>query len=199
MTNLDPQKKRVGWSAVAVSFVFALSLAARHCPDKPSKQVSTSLVLTGDDKAVNARAVLNQQQLVQVMGRPASTIDDYVANTLAARPVVEEAKGLVRLQMASLARKKQQYAEDSPDATALDYALRLLGKDEEFIYLVSGEVSCALALRSMPQKKRVAYYENHVLPIKDKERQVGQEFSAIAKEGQEKGVSWPESVKHMLQ
>lgn len=198
MTTPNPNKKRSAWYVV-LGLIVGFGFGAREYLDRPAQQAATIQTAVDDDKAVNARARLLQQQLAQIMGRPTSTIDDYIANMRAASPAVEEAKGLVRLQMASVARKRQQHPEGSPDATAFEYAQRLLGKDEELIYLMSDEVHCGAALESMPGNARVAYYRTNVMPIEDKERQVLNEWSNIAKEGQEKGVEWPASVKQFSQ
>jgi hypothetical protein len=128
------------------------------------------------------------------MARPNPTIDDYIKNMLDAWAVLDEAKGLVRLQMASVQRFKQEHSANSSDTMTADYALRMFEKDEQLLYLMGNEVDCARALESMPRDKWSAYYKDNVLPIKEKEKQAGKEWAAIAKEAQDKGVQWPDYV-----
>jgi hypothetical protein len=108
--------------------------------------------------------------------------------------VLRPAKRLVPLQMASVDRFKGEHASSEKDAMIAAYALRMFQKDGELLSLMGDEIYCARALRSLPSAKRLAHYNENVLPLKEKEQQAGKEWAAIAKEAADKGVSWSDKV-----
>jgi len=135
-----------------------------------------------------------QQQLAEIEQRPAATIDDYIRNTIDAAPIIEEAKSLVPLQIASISHFQQEHASSEKDAMVATYALRMFQKDGEILSLMGSEIYCARALQALPSARRVAYYNENVMALKKKEQQAGKEWAAIAKEAADKGVSWSDAV-----
>lgn len=144
-----------------------------------------------EDKTIAPRVAVLRQRLAEIESRPVNTVDDYVANTLETWPIIDEGKGLVRQQMAMIARFKQTYPGNASDARMADYMMRLTEKDEELIYLFADEIECANNLKALPRPKRLAYYEANVPPIKDKETQVTKDWFAVAKDAKAHGVPLP--------
>lgn len=141
-----------------------------------------------------ARASFLQQELSEIRARPNPTVDDYIKNTLDTAPLIDEAKALIPFQRASGMHLKEVHPDKSADVMVADYVVRLVDKGEQLLYLMGNEVDCARALNFVPTNKRFAYYQDKVLPLKEKERQVGRELYAIVMEGQAKGVPWPDSM-----
>jgi hypothetical protein len=146
------------------------------------------------DKATTARAKVLQQKLSEIGTRPSVTIDDYIKNTFDAAPIIDEAKTLIPLQMAAVDRFKQAHPGDAKVAMTADYALRMFQKDAELMSLLGNEIYCARALQALPSAKQVAYYNENVLPLKEKEQQAGREWAALANEAAAKGVGWSDYV-----
>jgi hypothetical protein len=144
-----------------------------------------------EDKTIAPRVAVLRQKLSAIGARPVPTVDDYVANTLETWPIIEEAKGLVRQQMVMIARFKRAYPSDSRDARMADYMMRLTEKDEQFMYLLGDEVDCARTIKSLAPEKRLAYYNAHIPPIKDKEAQLAKDFFAITNDAKANGIPLP--------
>jgi hypothetical protein len=143
------------------------------------------------DTSIAPRVAQLRQKLAAIEARPASTVDDYITNTMETQPIVDEGKGLTEKQMAMIVRFKQAYPNDTGDALAADYTMRLSEKDEQLLSLFTDEIECAKKLKGLPASARVAYYNANVLPIKDKEVQVVKEWFAIAKDAKANGVPLP--------
>jgi hypothetical protein len=193
MMESEPQKKKRAWYPWTAGFVVAFGLGLSFYSNQPTKQ-AVSAEVRAQDKAANARAKVLQQQLSEIGERPVATIDDYIKNTFDAAPIIDEAKSLVPLQMASVDHFKLEHASNNTDAMTFDYAMRMFQKDGELLSLLGNEIYCARALQAMPSAKRLAYYNENVLPLKRKEQQVAKEWAAIAKEAASKGAPWPDYV-----
>jgi hypothetical protein len=186
MTPEEPSKKKKSWYVSAGFIVLCIGwgLISHFNHSEIQEQ----------DKATTARAKVLQQQLSEIGARPSSTIDDYIKNTLDAAPIIDEAKSLIPLQMAAVNRFKQEHSDDPKAAMTADYASQMFQKDAELMSLLGNEISCARALQTLPGAQQGAYYNDNVLPLKQKEQQAGREWAALAKESAAKGVSWSEYV-----
>jgi hypothetical protein len=60
--------------------------------------------------------------------------------------------------------------------------------------LLGNEIYCARALQALPSAKQVAYYNENVLPLKQKEQQAGKEWAVLANQAAAKGVAWSDYV-----
>jgi hypothetical protein len=189
----EPPKKSRGWYAWIIGFMVAFGWGLSSYINQPAKQPANAEV-QAQDNATNARIRVVQQQLAEIGQRPAATIDDYIRSTTDAAPLIEEARGLLPLQIASVDRFKQEHASSEKDAMIAAYALRMFQKDGEILSLMGNEIYCARALQALPSAKRLAYYNENVLLLKKKERDAGKEWAAIAKEAADKGVSWSDAV-----
>jgi hypothetical protein len=193
MTPEESQKKNRSWYVWVLGFVVAFGWGLNSYLNQSAKQ-SASPEIQAQEKATTARAKVLQQQLTEIGARPSATIDDYIKNTFAAAPIIDEAKSLIPLQMASVDHFKQEHAGDAKAAMTADYAIRMFQKDAEIMALLGNEIYCARALQALPSAKQVAYYNDNVLPLKQKEQQAGREWAALANEAAAKGVSWSEYV-----
>lgn len=193
MTQIESPKKNISRYVWAASVVVGLGWGLNSYLNEPAKPSATPEI-QAQDKATNARAKVLQQQLAEIGARPSSTIDDYIKNTSDAAPIIDEAKGLIPLQMASVDRFRQGHSGDAKAALTADYALRMFRKDAELMSLLGNEIYCARALQSLPTAKQVAYYNENVLPLKEKEQQAGREWAALANEAAAKGVAWSDYV-----
>jgi hypothetical protein len=193
MTPEEPPKKKMSWYVWAGFIALGVGWGMNSYLNQPAKQ-SANPEIQAQDKATTARAKALQQQLAEIGARPNSTIDDYINNTLDAAPIIDEAKGLIPLQIASVDRFKQEHPDDPKVAMTADYALRMFQKDAELMSLLGDEVYCARALQALPSTKQIAYYNENVLPLKQKEQQAGKEWAALANEAAAKGVSWSDYV-----
>jgi len=146
-----------------------------------------------EDKTIAPRVAVLRQQLAAIEARPINTVDDYVAHTLETQPIVDEAKGLTQRQMTMFARFKQAH-QNNADVQLLDYMMKLAEKDEQLMYLLADEIQCAKDLKALPESKRLAYYRTSVPQIKDKERQLAQDWLAITKDAKAQGISLPAST-----
>jgi hypothetical protein len=193
MTPEEPQKKPRSWYVWIPGLVVGLVWGLNSYLNQPAKP-STNPEIQAQDKATNARAKALQQELAEIGARPNSTIDDYIKNTSDAAPIIDEAKTLIPLQIAAIDRLKQEHSGDPKAAMIADYALRMFQKDAEIMSLLGNEIYCARVLRTLPSAQQVAYYNDNVLPLKQKEQQAGREWAALANEATAKGVSWSEYV-----
>jgi hypothetical protein len=140
----EQQKKNRGWYVLVLGLIVGFGWGMRSYLDEPPKH-PVSAEEQAQDKATNARAKALQKQLTEIGARPGSTIDDYIKNTLDAAPIIEEAKGLIPLQTASVDRFKREHPDDPKVALVADYALRMFQKDAELMSLMGNEVYCASA------------------------------------------------------
>lgn len=191
-TTVPKKKKRkVIWGILVFLWAFWMGWSGwKNFFPKPEAQSFAQW----EDKSIAPKVAELRQKLAAVEARPINTVDDYVANTLETWPIVDEAKGLTRRQMAMIARFKQAYPGNAGDARTADYMMRLTGKDEQLIYLLADEVQCAKDLKALPASKRLAYYNANVPPIKDKEAQLMKEWVAIAKDAKANGIPLPAYV-----
>jgi hypothetical protein len=193
MTQPEPQQKRRSWYVWAIGFVVAFGFGLNFYLNEPAKTAANPSV-RAQEQATAARVKVLQQKLDEIEARPIPTIDDYIKNTFDAAPVIDEAMSLVPLQMASVDRFKQEHASNTAVAMTADYALRMFQEDRELLSLMGNEINCARALQALLSGKRLAYYRENVLPLKEKEQRAGKEWAAIAKEAASKGVPWPDYV-----
>jgi hypothetical protein len=194
MTEAEPPKsnwQRYGW---IIGFVGAFGIGFGLYSAQPVKE-STPI----QDKATTARARALQDKLGQIEQRPVASIDDYIEKTVEAAPIIDEAKGLLPLQIASVERFKQQHASSDKDVMVASYAVRMFQKEQELMSLMGDEIYCARALEALPIEKRAAYYAENVVPLKEKEKRALTEWAAIAREAQAKGVSWSDAVTNATQ
>lgn len=193
MPQLGSQRKSGGSYARIVGFIGAFGLGFGVYSSQPAKKPASAEVQALDG-ATSAKIRVLQQRLAEIGQRRTATIDDYIRNTTDAAPIIEEAKGLVPLQMASVDRFKREHASNGKDVITAAYALRMFQKDGELLSLMGNEIYCVRALQALPSTKRVAYYNENVLPLKKKERLAAKEWAALAQEAADKGVSWSEDV-----
>jgi hypothetical protein len=193
MTPEEPPKKNRNWYVWVIGFVVAFGWGLSSYINQPAEH-SANVEVRARDKETSARAKVLQQQLAEIGARPNGTIDDYIRNTVDAAPIIDEAKQLIPLQIASVDRFKQEHPGDATAAMTADYALRMFQKDAELMSLLGNEIYCARALQALPSGKQAAYYSENVLPIKEKEQQAGREWAALAKEAAAKGVTWSDYV-----
>jgi len=196
MTEAEPPKSnwhRYGW---IIGFVGAFGLGVGLYSADQKKEPDPVSV---EDKATNARARSLQDKLGQIEQRPVASIEDYIRKTSEAAPIIDEAKGLLRLQIGSVERFKQQHASSNKDVMIAGYAVRMFQKEQELMSLMGDEIYCARALESLPVEKRTGYYDENVVPLKEKEKRVLTEWAAIAREAQAKGVSWSAAVTNATQ
>ena len=193
MTPEESPKKGLPWYVWVGFVVLGLGWGLNSYLNQPAKPPANSEA-HAQDKATNARVKVLQQQLGEIGERPSATVDDYIKNTLDATPIIDEARGLIPLQMASVERVKREHPDDPKVAMVADYALRMFQKDAELMSLMGNEVYCARALQALPSAKQMAYYNENVLPLKEKERQAGREWAALANEASAKGVAWSDYV-----
>src|SRR6267154_4233 len=76
----------------------------------------------------------------------------------------------------------------------LGFGLYSTQKKQELMSQMGDEIYCARALESLPVEKRTGYYDENVIPLKEKEKRALTEWAAIAREAQAKGVSWSDAV-----
>jgi hypothetical protein len=185
-------RKRRGEFLAFVIFLWAFWMGWVGWKDLHSKSQASSPE-QWEDKTISPRVAVLRQQLATIEARPIKTVDDYMANTLETGPIVGEGKGLVRQQMAMIARFKQVHQDKAVDMRTADYMIRLTEKDEQLMYLLADEIKCAEDLESLPAAARLSYYNANVPSIKDKEAQVMKEWLAIAKDAKENGIPLPAS------
>lgn len=189
-----PKKKSGKVVITILAFLGGFWLAWSDWKSSPRPEAKSSA--QWKDTSIAPRVAELRQKLAAIEARPVSTVDDYISNTLETQPIVDEGKGLTEKQMAMIARFKQAYPNDTGDALAANYTMRLTEKDEQLLSLFTDEIDCAKKLKGLPASARVAYYNANVLPIKDKEGQVVKEWFAIAKDAKANGVPLPAYVDH---
>jgi hypothetical protein len=191
MTQPEPKKKGRGWYGWIIGFIGAFGLGFNLYSTQHPKEPSSAPIW---DQATTAQARALQGKLGQIEQRPVVSIDDYIRKTVDAAPIIDEAKGLLPLQIASVERFKHQHASNDKDVMIAGYALRMFGKEQELMSLMGDEIYCTRALEALPVEKGAGYYDENVVPLKEKQKQAFAEWAAIAKEAQTKGVSWSDAV-----
>ncbi len=190
-------KKKSGKVAITILvFLWGFWMAWSGWKSSPKPEAKSSA--QWKDTSIAPRVAELRQKLAAIEARPVNTADDYITNAMETQPIVDEGKGLTEKQMAMIVRFKQAYPNDTGDALAADYMMRLTEKDAQLLSLFTDEIECAKRLKGLPAPARVAFYNEKVLPIKDKEGQVAKESFAIAKDAKANGVPLPAYVDQSL-
>lgn len=130
--------------------------------------------------------------------RHARNLDDYISRCRQVESLLPLLDSFYQQSDATIRRLRSQHVNDPDFQRLADFYSNLNSLDRSALKLVRQEMGLASQLSQLPTGRRLAFFNDRIVPIERMQDRIGEREVQIAREGKRNGVSLPPDVNNSL-